>query len=258
MSAARWSAPCWAAAPPPRAGRGRSRCPRTVATFSSSARAPLLGSVHPQLRRAGHGRGVGAVRSPGYAGWRRPPSTGTHCRRAGSRSSTHGENTTFRHDSAAGRHLVRVHRPQRHGRDVDSAAAIRSEIAWLPRHPGRHRPGRARTRWRPRDGRPPSRRPRPARPGSARCCAGWTGASTRRPPARCTSRRLGEAMARLHDQADAWTPPPDFVRIRLGPRDVLRRRDGLRRTPRPPSAGRCSRRRSATRFEAVGGPDWPT
>ena len=27
---------------------------------------------------------------------------------------THGDNTTFRHDSAAGRHLVRVHRPQRH------------------------------------------------------------------------------------------------------------------------------------------------
>ena len=27
-------------------------------------------------------------------------------------------------------------------------------------------------------------------------------------------RRLGAAMARLHDQADRWTPPPDFVRIR--------------------------------------------
>ena len=44
---------------------------------------------------------------------------------------THGENTTFRHDSPAGRHLVRVHRPQRHGRGVDSTAAIRSELAWL-------------------------------------------------------------------------------------------------------------------------------
>src|SRR6187402_166397 len=44
---------------------------------------------------------------------------------------THGENTTFRHDSPAGRHLVRVHRPQRHGQGVDSAAAIGSEIAWL-------------------------------------------------------------------------------------------------------------------------------
>jgi Ser/Thr protein kinase RdoA (MazF antagonist) len=27
-------------------------------------------------------------------------------------------------------------------------------------------------------------------------------------------RRLGDAMARLHQQADGWTPPPDFVRIR--------------------------------------------
>ena len=43
----------------------------------------------------------------------------------------HGENTTFRHDGAAGRYLVRVHRPHRHGRDVDSSAAIGSEIAWL-------------------------------------------------------------------------------------------------------------------------------
>ena len=43
----------------------------------------------------------------------------------------HGENTTFRHDSDAGRYLVRVHRPQRHGQGVDAAAAIRSEIAWM-------------------------------------------------------------------------------------------------------------------------------
>ena len=43
----------------------------------------------------------------------------------------HGENTTFRHDSAAGRYLVRVHRPQRHGQGVDSASAVGSEIAWL-------------------------------------------------------------------------------------------------------------------------------
>jgi hypothetical protein len=44
---------------------------------------------------------------------------------------SHGEKTSFRHDSAAGRHLVRVHRHQRHGRDIDSAAAIRSELCWL-------------------------------------------------------------------------------------------------------------------------------
>jgi len=43
----------------------------------------------------------------------------------------HGENTTFRHDSPAGRYLVRVHRPQRHGRDVNSVAAIEAEITWL-------------------------------------------------------------------------------------------------------------------------------
>jgi len=43
----------------------------------------------------------------------------------------HGENTTFRHDSSAGRQLVRVHRNQRHGRGVDSTAAIRSELDWL-------------------------------------------------------------------------------------------------------------------------------
>ena len=43
----------------------------------------------------------------------------------------HGENTTYRHDGADGSHLVRVHRPQRHGLGVDSTAAIRSELAWL-------------------------------------------------------------------------------------------------------------------------------
>src|SRR5690242_10629289 len=45
------------------------------------------------------------------------------------------ENTTFRVDATAadgrGRFLLRVHRPARHGRNVDSAAAIGSELAWL-------------------------------------------------------------------------------------------------------------------------------
>ena len=44
---------------------------------------------------------------------------------------SHGESTPFRHNGSEGSHLVRVHRPQRHGGAVDSAAAIRSEIAWL-------------------------------------------------------------------------------------------------------------------------------
>jgi hypothetical protein len=98
---------------------------------------------------------------------------------------SHGENTTFRHDSAAGPYLVRVHRAQRHGRNVDSTAAIGSEIAWL-------RAIRADTDLEVPEAilavtvHRPSRQPRPVRPGSARCCAGWKGASTRRPPARST------------------------------------------------------------------------
>src|SRR4029079_2811602 len=43
----------------------------------------------------------------------------------------HEENTTYRHDGPDGSHLVRVHRPQRHGRGAAPPVAIRSEIAWL-------------------------------------------------------------------------------------------------------------------------------
>jgi len=47
----------------------------------------------------------------------------------------HGEDTTFRVDATApdgrDRFLLRVHRPARHGRDVDPAAAVGSELAWL-------------------------------------------------------------------------------------------------------------------------------
>src|SRR6478736_1471611 len=45
------------------------------------------------------------------------------------------ENTTFRVDATApdgrDRFLLRVHRPARHGRNIDSAPAIGSELAWL-------------------------------------------------------------------------------------------------------------------------------
>lgn len=125
---------------------------------------------------------------------------------------THGENTTFRHDSAAGRHLVRVHRPQRHGRDVDSAAAIRSEIDWL-------RAIRTDTELAvPQalsavDG---STTVEVAAAGETRVCTvlRWMDGSIHESSARPVHlHRLGSAMARLHDQADAWTPPPDFVRI---------------------------------------------
>ena len=45
------------------------------------------------------------------------------------------DNTTFRVDATApggrDRFLLRVHRPARHGRSADSAAAISSELVWL-------------------------------------------------------------------------------------------------------------------------------
>ncbi|HEY5786218.1 MAG TPA: phosphotransferase [Microlunatus sp.] len=126
---------------------------------------------------------------------------------------THGENTTYRHDSAAGRHLVRVHRPRRHGRDVDSAAAIRSEIAWLQAI-------QADTDLSVPpvltacDGAPTVE---VSAAGETRICSvlQWMdGRIHESSPRPIHLRRLGEAIARLHDQADAWTPPADFVRIR--------------------------------------------
>jgi Ser/Thr protein kinase RdoA (MazF antagonist) len=126
---------------------------------------------------------------------------------------SHGENTTFRHESPAGRHLVRVHRPQRHGGEVDSAAAIRSELDWL-------RALRAETNL-------SAPEPVPTRDGDAiveaaaagqtRICSvlRWMDGRIRETSARPIHlRRLGEAMAHLHHHADAWSPPPGFVRIR--------------------------------------------
>jgi Ser/Thr protein kinase RdoA (MazF antagonist) len=124
----------------------------------------------------------------------------------------HGENTTFRHDSAEGRFLVRVHRPQRHGRDADPVLAIESELAWLTAlraqtglevpEPLHTRSGGVTVqatagdntrvvsvlRW--QHGRVHENSPRPAH-----------------------LRRLGAAMATLHRHADAWTPPSPFQRI---------------------------------------------
>jgi Ser/Thr protein kinase RdoA (MazF antagonist) len=125
----------------------------------------------------------------------------------------HGENTTFRHDSTAGRHLVRVHRPARHGRDVDSMAAIRSELAWL-------RALRIDTELAVPDplvAGDGSLAVEASTAGETRACTvlRWVDGRIREASARPVHLfRLGEAMARLHDQADGWTPPPDFVRIR--------------------------------------------
>ena len=44
----------------------------------------------------------------------------------------HGENTTYRVISSDDRqYLLRIHCPNRHGHNLDSEAAIRSELAWL-------------------------------------------------------------------------------------------------------------------------------
>ena len=126
---------------------------------------------------------------------------------------SHGENTTYRHNSPAGRHLVRVHRPQRHGRDVDSAAAIRSELAWL-------RAIRADSDLavpEPLDSLDGSPTVEATADGETRICSvlRWMeGRIHESSPRPVHLRRLGEAMGQLHEQADAWTRPPDFVRMR--------------------------------------------
>ena len=124
----------------------------------------------------------------------------------------HGENTTFRHDSPAGRFLVRVHRPQRHGRDADPVLAIESELAWL-------------TALRADSGLDVPE-PLPTRAGAAtvQARAGddtrvvsvlrWQHGRIHEDSARPVHlRRLGAAMATLHRQADGWTPPQWFQRI---------------------------------------------
>jgi len=126
---------------------------------------------------------------------------------------THGENTTFRHDSSAGRYLVRVHRPQRHGRDVDSAAAIRSEISWL----GAISCGTGLSVPEALPASDGATTVEATAAGQTRVCSvlRWMDGRIMEESARPVHlRRLGAAMALLHHQADGWTPPPDFVRIR--------------------------------------------
>lgn len=139
-----------------------------------------------------------------------------------------GENTTFRveaptlgHDGSPGppdqrdRFLLRIHRPARHGRHVDSTAAIRSELRWLTAlradtdllvpEPVLTRDGELITK------------ASSAGVAEPRTCSvlRWMGGRIHTgSPRPVHLRRLGSAMARLHNHADQWLPPEDFVRIR--------------------------------------------
>ncbi len=132
---------------------------------------------------------------------------------------THGENTTFRVDATApdgrDRFLLRVHRPARHGRHVDSAAAIGSELDWLMAlradtdlsvpEPFRTIEGQLTTAVASRDV------PEPRVCSVLRWMDGRVHAAAPRP---VHLRRLGSVMARLHNHAGRWRVPPGFVRIR--------------------------------------------
>jgi Ser/Thr protein kinase RdoA (MazF antagonist) len=121
----------------------------------------------------------------------------------------HGENTTFRIDSADGRFLLRVHRPNRHGPGVDSQVAVGSELTWLAAvqadtelsvpTPVRTRDGEWTT----------------VADGLVCSVLGWqTGRMQDNNPRPVHFRRLGGVLARLHDHASTWTPPSGFVRMR--------------------------------------------
>jgi Ser/Thr protein kinase RdoA (MazF antagonist) len=122
---------------------------------------------------------------------------------------THGENTTFRVDSPGGRFLMRVHRPNRHGRGVDSRTAVGSELAWLTAlqadtdlsvpTPIRTRHGEWTT----------------VADGLVCSVLGWqNGRVQSANPRPVHFRRLGGILARLHNHASTWTPPSGFVRMR--------------------------------------------
>ena len=128
----------------------------------------------------------------------------------------HGENTTFKVTCPDGaRYPLRVHRPSRHGRGVDSAAAIRSELEWLVvlrsdttlavPEPVRSITGELTTTEVTDDVNEP------------RVCSllRWMNGRNHNRSARPIHlRRLGAVLAQLHNHADRWPLPDRFVRIR--------------------------------------------
>jgi Ser/Thr protein kinase RdoA (MazF antagonist) len=131
----------------------------------------------------------------------------------------HGENTTFQvsaraDDGAVERFLLRVHRPVRHGRFIDSDAAIAAELRWLAAlraetdllvpQPLFTRDGELTTT---------ASAPGVRRPRTCSILRWMDGRRYTGSPRPVYLRRLGSAMARLHDHADTWPRPEGFVRI---------------------------------------------
>ncbi|GAA0601414.1 hypothetical protein GCM10009534_39790 [Kribbella sandramycini] len=122
---------------------------------------------------------------------------------------THGENTTFRVDSADGRFLLRVHRPNRHGPDVDSCLAVGSELDWLAALQA-DTDLSVPTPIRTRDGQWTA-----VADGLVCSLLGWQpGRMQATNPRPIHFHRLGAVLATLHDQAANWTLPAGFVRMR--------------------------------------------
>jgi Ser/Thr protein kinase RdoA (MazF antagonist) len=121
----------------------------------------------------------------------------------------HGENTTFRVDAGGDRFLARVHRPNRHGRGVDSAAAVGSEIAWLEalrRDTDLNVPAPVRTR---------AGTATATASGRVFSLLGWQAGRIRAAhPRPVHLTRIGGVMAALHEHAADFTPPAGFVRMR--------------------------------------------
>ena len=163
------------------------------------------------------------------------------------------ENTTFRVDATApdgrGRFLLRVHRPARHGRNVDSAAAIGSELAWLTAL----RAGTDLLVPAPLltvDGKLTTMASSPGVPQPRVCSVlrwmdGRLHAAAPRP---VHLRRVGSAMARLHNHAAQWICRP----VSCGSGGT-----GRRSSATPWSTGRLTRRMRGTCFPVTCGAGLP-
>ena len=129
------------------------------------------------------------------------------------RFAADGENTTFGVDARAPgggeRFVLRVHRLARHGRGVDTAAAVASELCWL----GALRAGAGLAvpePFRTTTGDLTTTVASSLLPGPRVCSVlGWmAGRIHAVAPAPVHLRRLGAVMARLHEHAARWRPRP--------------------------------------------------